>query len=71
MYRHYYVNKNTDNNPNNNHEVHHEDCSKLPNVSNRDYLGYFNTCSEAVSKAKTMYSKVDGCAICCPECHVY
>ena len=69
MFKHYYVNKETTGNPNYNHEVHTEDCYRLPSVLNRVYLGYFNSCLAAMSKAKTIYSNVDGCAICCPECH--
>lgn len=67
--KHYYVNRETTGNPNYNHEVHTEDCQWLPSVSNRDYLGYFNSCSEAIKKAKESYSNVDGCATCCSLCH--
>lgn len=69
MYNHYYVNKQTTGNPNYNHEVHKESCPYLPSVLNREYLGYYSTCSEAIEKAKENYSNVDGCAVCCPECH--
>lgn len=69
MYTHYYVNKVTTSNPNNNHEVHAEGCQWMPSAINRDYLGYFNSCGEAVKKAKEKYLNVDGCATCCPLCH--
>lgn len=69
MYKHYYVNKVTTNNPNNNHEVHSEECAWFPSVSNRDYLGHFDNCAKAVEKASSLYSNIDGCAICCPDCH--
>ena len=69
MYNHYYVNKQTTGNPNYNHEVHKGTCPYLPSVLNREYLGYFSSCAEAIKKAKEFYTNVDGCAICCPECH--
>lgn len=69
MYKHYYVNKETAGNPHYNHEVHAEGCIWMPSTTNRDYLGYFDKCADAVSKAKTMYSNVDGCKTCCPDCH--
>lgn len=69
MYKHYYVNKSTLGNPNNNHEVHTDDCPWLPSSSNREYLGYYSNCSDALKKAKTIYANSDGCAICCSSCH--
>lgn len=65
----YYVNKLTNSNPNHNHEVHKSTCPYLPSANNRVYLGYFSSCKEAMLKARTYYSNVDGCAVCCPECH--
>lgn len=52
MYNHYYVNKLTTGNPHYNHEVHKESCIYLPSPLNREYLGYFSSCKEAISKAK-------------------
>ena len=69
MYYHYYVNKLTTTNPNFNHEVHKSACRYLPSEDNRVYLGYFNSTAEAMLKAKMYYLNVDGCAVCCPECH--
>lgn len=69
MYYHYYVNKLTTGNPNYNHEVHKSTCYYMPSLANREYLGYFNSCNEAIKEAKKRYTNVDGCAICCPECH--
>lgn len=69
MSKHYYVNKNTTGNPNNNHEVHAEGCKWMPSIENRTYLGYFTSCSDAVKKAKESYTAVDGCKTCCPDCH--
>ena len=68
--KHYYLNTNTDTNPNHNNEVHTETCDKCPSINNRDYLGYFNNGNEAVNAAKAKgYSNADGCKICCPEAH--
>ena len=69
MRKEYYVNKDSSNNPNYNHEVHTADCHLLPSPGNRDYLGFFSHCSEALREAKKRYNNVDGCIHCCPECH--
>ena len=65
----FYINKNTDSNPNHDHEVHCENCLWLPNEANREYLGEFDNCIDAIQVAKTKYSRVDGCMHCCPQCH--
>ncbi|MGL5256756.1 MAG: hypothetical protein ACRC76_06935 [Proteocatella sp.] len=69
MINSYYVNKNTEGNPNNNHEIHTGRCRWIPSVENRIYLGDFTSCSDAVKKAREYYNNVDGCATCCPDCH--
>ena len=63
----YYVNKNTDTNPNNDHEVHEEGCHKMP--SSVVDLGYHTNCDSALTAAKNIYSNSDGCRICSPSCH--
>lgn len=63
----YYVNKNAQSTGE--HEVHKEDCSYLPDSSNRIGLGYFSSCKEAVKEAKKHYDNVDGCYYCCKPCH--
>lgn len=63
----YYVNKNAQ--PTGEHEVHKEGCAYLPSVVNRTYLGSFSTCQEAIQKARTFYSNVDGCYFCCRACN--
>lgn len=68
--KNYYINLNTDTNPNNNNEVHTEDCFLLSLISNREYLGSFNNGIEAVNNAKSKgYSAADGCKHCSPEAH--
>ena len=62
---HYYVNDEAQSTGE--HEVHKEGCSCMP-LKKTD-LGYFSDCHQAVEKAKTVYSNVDGCAICCRPCH--
>lgn len=69
MFNYYYVNRDVTNNPNYNHEVHKSTCPFMPSVQNRIYLGYFASCSDAIKAAKRYYNNVDGCAVCCPECH--
>ncbi len=64
---HYYVNKNAQ--ANDDHEVHTVNCSYLPNSENRKYLGYLNSCADAVREAKKTYSQSNGCYYCCNACH--
>ena len=68
--KNYRVNKDTSNNPNNNNEVHNEDCEHYAKLINHEYLGMHSNCHSAVSDAKARgYSKADGCRICSYECH--
>lgn len=67
MYKHYYVNKNAQSNGD--HEVHTGECQYLPLSENREYLGYFDSCKDAVKKAKEIFSKSNGCYFCARECH--
>ena len=62
---HYYVNNNAQ--PTGEHEVHKESCQYLP--TNRTDLGYCSDCTEAVRKARQIYSNVDGCYYCSYPCH--
>jgi len=52
----YYVNKNSQ--ANGDHEVHRTGCSFMPNAENRQYLGEFTNCRDAVKKAKTFTLKL-------------
>ena len=61
----YYVNNNAQ--ASGEHEVHKEDCKWMP--INKQYLGNFNNCHEAIKKAKEYYPNVDGCFYCSNECH--
>ena len=63
----YYVNDKAQSNGD--HEVHHENCSFLPSVLNRTYLGNFSSCKDAVKEAKKKHSQVNGCFYCSNECH--
>ena len=63
----YYVNDHAQ--PSGEHEVHREGCVWLAKAKSTTYLGDFTNCASAVSKAKTIYSNVDGCKTCSPECH--
>lgn len=51
------------------HEVHEEDCTRLPSVTDRVYLGFFANCADALREAHKEYDRVDGCQICSPACH--
>ena len=63
----YYVNKNAQ--ANGDHEVHKSDCDYMPKPENRQYLGDFSNCHDAVREAKRYYSKSNGCYYCSPACH--
>ena len=63
----YYVNKNAQNNGD--HEVHKSDCQRLPIPANRQHLGSFSNCRDAVRKAKEYYVRADGCYYCSNRCH--
>lgn len=66
-YYHYYVNDNPQANSSV-HEVHKDGCAWIILAPSKTYLGYFTDCNEAVAKAETIYTQVDGCAYCCKEC---
>jgi 23S rRNA G2069 N7-methylase RlmK/C1962 C5-methylase RlmI len=63
----YYVNKIKQSNGD--LEVHESSCRFLPNIENREYIGLFNDCKEAVKKAKEKYAQSDGCYFCSNSCH--
>ena len=63
----YYVNKNAQSNGD--HEVHTPRCAFLPLPSNRIALGEHSHCMYAVMKARTYFSKVNGCYYCSNACH--
>ena len=66
----YYMNMDTTQNPNNNHEVHATGCIWMPSEYNRVYIGYYSDGVQAVAEARRKgYYNVDGCATCCPEAH--
>ncbi|RAH34417.1 hypothetical protein DOT37_03105 [Pantoea agglomerans] len=67
MGHHYYVNKNAQ--TNGDHEVHVGSCDRMPQTSNRLYLGIFESCSPAVREAKKFYLKSNGCYYCSRACH--
>ena len=67
MAKHYFVNKNAQSTGE--HEVHAEGCSYMPEILNREDLGYFENCKDAIKKARECYKDVDGCFYCCNECH--
>lgn len=68
--KHYYLNKDSSKNPNNDNEVHAQGCFWMPADYNRVYLGYYVDGRQAVEKAKSLgYYNVDGCATCCSEAH--
>ena len=63
----YYVNRNAQNNGD--HEVHVSGCSYMPDAVNRQYLGDFSNCREAVRAARSYFTQVNGCYYCSNPCH--
>ncbi len=52
MKKFYYVNNDQTRNPGLHHEVHTEEHANELNITNKSYLGYYDSCFEAVEKAK-------------------
>lgn len=69
MGHYYYVNNNQTCNPGLHHEVHTEEHANLLGISNKTFLGYHFSETEAVAKAKLFYYDADGCAVCCHKAH--
>lgn len=66
----YYLNKNQQ--PNGDYEVHTGGCAFLPTVANREYLGEFLYCWQAVQEAKSRHPtwyRINGCYYCSQSCH--
>lgn len=63
----YHVNKNAQ--PNGDHEVHEQGCSRAPLPQNQVHLGFFYTCTGAVIEAKKIYRQSNGCYYCSKECN--
>ncbi|HEX8392938.1 MAG TPA: hypothetical protein VF665_11320 [Longimicrobium sp.] len=63
----YYVNDEAQ--ANGDHEVHKTGCAWMPE-KNRTYLGEFDSCEGAVTKAKKTYPRTaNGCYYCSNACH--
>jgi hypothetical protein len=67
MKKTYYVNKNEQRNGD--HEVHADGCSWMPNPENKQNLGEFSNCQDAVKEAKKTFPQSNGCKYCCTACH--
>lgn len=55
--------------PNGELELHMEHCQYIPNRSNRQYIGYFVSCFDAMDSALKTHEKMNGCPFCCKEVH--
>ncbi len=53
------------------YEVHEENCAWLDKTDDREELGNFSDCREAIKEAKKRYPdwRIDGCKHCSPKCH--
>ncbi|MBN7812548.1 hypothetical protein J0A68_16455 [Algoriphagus sp. H41] len=51
-------------NGNGDFEIHDKECGSIPGSLDRDYLGPFNNCQEALRKAQSLNPK----AVCCDSC---
>ena len=56
-------------NSNGYHEIHTEECSHLPDVENRIYLGQFPNCKYAIVEAHKYFERVNGCSFCISLCY--
>jgi len=63
----YYIETNPESNGK--HLVHQSECIKIPNFLSRRFIGYFNSCNEALKETKKTYQKVNGCPLCLSSCH--
>lgn len=66
----YYLNQNRQ--PNEDYEVHTGICAFLPAQVNREYLGEFTYCWQAVDEAKRRHPtwyRINGCYYCSQTCH--
>jgi hypothetical protein len=61
----YFVNREPQDNGD--HEVHKESCERVPQM--RLFVGNHSNCYDAVREATKSYKQVNGCAICCRNCH--
>lgn len=69
-FKYYYLNQNQQSNGD--YEVHSADCTRLPSQQNREYLGIFDNCREAVGEARRRHpswSRINGCYWCSRSCH--
>lgn len=67
MKQKYYVNNNVQHNGD--YEVHVSTCEYFSMMFNRTEIGEFETCQEAIRKAKKRYPRANGCFTCCRPCH--
>lgn len=66
----YYLNQNRQ--TNGDYEVHTSTCERLPLPANREYLGEFSYCWQAVAEAKSRHPswyRINGCYYCSLACH--
>ncbi|MCH6234371.1 hypothetical protein [Cognataquiflexum rubidum] len=54
----------TDPNNEGDYEIHHRECSKIPSIQKRLYLGPFNNGHEAMNLARVSHSKLVICEAC-------
>lgn len=67
MKKQYCVNRHPESNGD--HEVHNLSCERLPKPENRQDLGSYETCSEAVRIAMRYFSQSNGCYYCSRDCN--
>jgi hypothetical protein len=51
------------------HEIHLEDCRRMPSAESLIYLGIFMSCRHAASQARRHNARANGCPYCCWPCH--
>ena len=56
-------------NEDNEHTVHGEDCSFIPDPEKRKSLELHSSCLSAIKKAKKLYPKAVACIYCSGDCY--
>ena len=52
------------------HEVHVDGCEHIPNVTRRNYLGLYESSTEAINDAGKIFSNTKACSHCIENEHI-
>lgn len=63
------INKDVTESPMPCHQVHTLKHAKQLGIKKIHYVGYYQTCEEAIKEAVSYYPDANGCKECCPNCY--